>query len=247
MASLGGLDVAYGSNLHIVRTNTLVIETDGTTTKAMAEKVHSIASRKYPAALRPDFTAFVADGALTEGYAVTLTDQVEGNILKDITAVPLAGSQFDAAASTRGMQIEAVLSAGLIQINANDTGTADDLFLSDLGEENSGGSQAVDGTPADSEILAELNIADNFSSVVTLQGQLMKAIFDGHAASTQAGNHGVNTFNLTNLLADSGILGASAVTTALDALTEDTTAAALNDAIAGKGGIVTTVCLGRLY
>ena len=75
----------------------------------------------------------------------------------------------------------------------------------------------------------------------------MKAIFDGHGASTQAGNHGVNTLNLTNLLADSQILGATAVTTALDALTEDTTAAALNDAIAGKGGIVSTICLGRLY
>ena len=247
MASLGGLDVAFGSSMQIVRTNTLVIETDGTTTKAMAEIVHSVASRKYPAALRPDFTAFVTDGALTEGYATVLTDQVEGNILKDITAVPLAGSQFDAAASTRGMQIEAVLSAGLIQIGAGDVGTVDDLFISDISEKNADGTQAVDGTPTDAELLAEIDIGDNFSSVVTLQGQLMKAIFDGHAASTQAGNHGVNTFNLTNLLADSQIIGAAAVTTALDSLTEDTTAAALNDAIAGKGGIVTTICLGRLY
>ena len=246
MASLGGLDVAFGSSMQIVRTNTLVIETDGTTTKAMAEMVHSVASRKYPAALRPDFTAFVASGALTEGYATVLTDQVEGNILKDITAVPLSGSQFDAAASTRGMQIEAVLSAGLIQIGAGDTGTADDLFISDLTEKTAGGAQGV-ATPNDAEVLAEFDIGDNFTSVVTLQGQLMKAIFDGHGASTVAGNHGVNTLNLTNLLADSQILGAAAVTTALDALTEDTTAAALNDAIAGKGGIVSTICLGRIY
>jgi hypothetical protein len=247
MASLGGLDVAFGSSMQIVRTNTLVIETDGTTTKAMAEMVHSVASRKYPAALRPDFTAFVTDGALTEGYATVLTDQVEGNILKDITAVPLSGSQFDAAASTRGMQIEAVLSAGLIQIGAGDVGVADDLFISDISEKNADGTEGVDSTPTDAEVLAEFDIGDNFSSVVTLQGQLMKAIFDGHGASTVAGNHGVNTLNLTNLLADSQILGAAAVTTALDALTEDTTAAALNDAIAGKGGIVSTICLGRIY
>ena len=247
MASLGGLDVAFGSSMQIVRTNTLVIETDGTTTKAMAEIVHSVASRKYPAALRPDFTAFVTDGALTEGYATVLTDQVEGNILKDITAVPLAGSQFDAAASTRGMQIEAILSSGLIQINANDTGTSDDLFASDISEKNADGTEGVDSTPTDAEVLAEFDIATTDFTNQEFQGQLMKAIFDGHGASTQAGNHGVNTLDLTGILSASGILGAAAVTTALDALTEDTTAAALNDAIAGKGGIVTTICLGRLY
>ena len=38
MVSLGGLDVAFGAQLQIVRTNVLVIETDSTTTKAMAEK-----------------------------------------------------------------------------------------------------------------------------------------------------------------------------------------------------------------
>jgi hypothetical protein len=246
MASLGGLDVAFGSSMQIVRTNTLVIETDGTTTKAMAEMVHSVASRKYPAALRPDFTAFVASGALSEGYATVLTDQVEGNILKDITAVPLAGSQFDAAASTRGMQIEAILSSGLIQINANDTGTSDDLFFSDISEKNAGGTQGTN-TPNDTEILAEFDIATTDFTNQEFQGQLMKAIFDGHGASTVAGNHGVNTLDLTGILTASGILGAAAVTTALDALTEDTTAAALNDAIAGKGGIVTTLCLGRIY
>ena len=92
MVSLGGLDVAYGSSMQLFRTNVLVIETDGTTTKAMATAVHACANSRFPSALKPDFTAFVADGALTEGYATVLTDQVEGNILKDITAVPIAGS-----------------------------------------------------------------------------------------------------------------------------------------------------------
>ena len=59
---LEGLDVTFGAQLQLVRTNVLVVETDSTTTKAMAEVVHSVASRKYPAAVRPDFTCFVADG-----------------------------------------------------------------------------------------------------------------------------------------------------------------------------------------
>ena len=109
MGSLGGLDVAFGSQMQLVRTNVLVIETDATTTKAMAETVHSIASQKYPAALRPDFTAFVADGVLTEGYATELTDQVEGNVLKDITAVPMAGSTYGSTSDSRGMSWEAIL------------------------------------------------------------------------------------------------------------------------------------------
>ena len=101
MASLGGLDVAFGSSLQLVRTNVLVVETDATTTKAMAEVVHSVASRKYPAAVRPDFTCFVADGDVdATGYATALTDIVEGNILKDINNVPLAGSQYDATDSS---------------------------------------------------------------------------------------------------------------------------------------------------
>ncbi len=130
MVSLGGLDVAFGAQLQLVRTNVLVVETDSTTTKAMAEVVHSVASRKYPAAVRPDFTCFVADGDVdATGYASALTDIVEGNILKDINAVPLAGSQYDATDSNnRGMTWEAILNVGMAQINANDTMTADDLF-----------------------------------------------------------------------------------------------------------------------
>ena len=130
MASLGGLDVAFGSSLQLVRTNVLVVETDTTTTKAMAEVVHSVASRKYPAAVRPDFTCFVADGDVdATGYATPLTDIVEGNILKDINNVPLAGSQYDATDSNnRGMVWEGILNVGMAQINANDTMTADDLF-----------------------------------------------------------------------------------------------------------------------
>ena len=226
MVSLGGLDVAFGAQLQLVRTNVLVIETDGTTTKAMAENVHSVASRKYPAAVRPDFTAFVADGALTEGYATVLTDQVEGNILKDITAVPMAGSQYDATDSNnRGMTYEAILNVGIAQINANDTMTADDIF--------------ADASPVGIEV-------DETFLAHQLQGQLMAAVFASDQ-TTLAGNHGVRTLNLTSLLTQSAVLGATKVTTGLDAITESSTAAELNDGIAGAGAVVSILAVGRIY
>ena len=222
MVSLGGLDVAYGSSMQLFRTNVLVIETDGTTTKAMATAVHACANSRFPSALKPDFTAFVADGALTEGYATVLTDQVEGNILKDITAVPIAGSQRDATGSNnRGMAIEAILNVGIVQIKANDTATVDDLFA------------AGTGTTSGEEVgTGEQHFASD------MQSALMKDTFDNLAPQ--------QTLNLTALLTDSGILGGTKVTDGLDAITESSTAAELNDGIAGAGGVVSIMALGRI-
>ena len=226
MVSLGGLDVAFGSALQLVRTNVLVVETDGTTTKAMAEQVHSVASRKYPSALRPDFTAFIADGAVTEGYATVLTDQVEGNILKDITAVPMAGSQYDVTdANNRGMVWEGILNVGMAQINANDTMTADDLF--------------TDASPAG----IETDEMQGFPHL--LQAQLMAAQFASDQ-TTLAGNHGVRTLDLAPLLTDSAIGGGTVVSTGVDAITESSTTAELNDGIAGAGALVTILAIGRI-
>ena len=228
MVSLGGLDVAFGAQLQLVRTNVLVVETDSTTPKAMAEVVHSVASRKYPAAVRPDFTCFVADGDVdATGYATALTDIVEGNILKDINAVPMAGSQYDATDSNnRGMTWEAILNVGMAQINANDTMTADDLF--------------TEASPSTDTIATEFTFGE------TLQAQLMAAQFASDL-TTLAGNHGVRTLDLEPLLDDSGILGGTAVTTGFDSLTEATTAAELNDAIAGAGALITILGVGRVY
>jgi hypothetical protein len=52
--------------------------------------------------------------------------------------------------------------------------------------------------------------------------------------------------NLTALLTDSGILGGTKVTDGLDAITESSTAAELNDGIAGAGGVVSIMALGRI-
>ena len=229
MGSLGGLDVAYGSQMQLVRTNVLVVETDGATTKATAETVHSIAAQKYPAALRPDFTAFVGDDVLTEGYATVLTDQVEGNILKDITAVPMAGSTFGSTSDSRGMSYESILNVGIVQINADDTASVDDLFV------DAAGTTAGENVGAGEQFLAS-----------DLQSQLMKEQFESDLTGL-AGNHGVSTLDLTGLLTDSDILGGTAVTTAVDSLEETTTAAALNDAIAGAGAIISILAIGKTF
>jgi hypothetical protein len=47
-------------------------------------------------------------------------------------------------------------------------------------------------------------------------------------------------------LDDSGILGATKVTDGLDAITESSTAAELNDGIAGAGALVTILAVGRI-
>ena len=75
--------------------------------------------------------------------------------------------------------------------------------------------------------------------------QLMAAQFASDL-TTLAGNHGVRTLDLEPLLDDSDILGGTKVTTGFDALDEDTTAAALNDAIAGAGALISILAIGRI-
>jgi hypothetical protein len=79
-----------------------------------------------------------------------------------------------------------------------------------------------------------------------MQAQLMAAQFASDQTGL-AGNHGVSTLNLSPLLTDSAILGGTAVTTAMDALTESTTAAALNDAIASAGAIISILAIGKTF
>ena len=98
----------------------------------------------------------------------TLTDIVEGNILKDINAVPMAGSQYDATdANNRGLVWEGILNVGMAQINANDTATVDDLFLETAG--------ATSGEDVGST---------EFTYSEQMQSALMKDAFDDQAAPT---------------------------------------------------------------
>ena len=139
--------------------------------------------------------------------------------MKDITAVPVSGSQRDSTAgNNRGLAIEAILNVGLVQINANDTATTDDLF--------------TEGSPTDDTIPTEFTFAGDMMSA------LMKDTFDNDAPQ--------QTLNLTAVLTDSGILGGTAVTDGLDSITESSSLADLNDGIAGAGGIISILSLARV-
>ena len=224
MVSLGGLDVAFGASMQLVRTNVLVVDTDGTPTQAQADIVHSIANQKWVSTLRPDFTAFVdytaSPLAITEGYATALTDQVENHILADITAVPLAGSQRDGTASNnRGLAIEAILNVGVVTIEVNDTATTDDLW----NERDS--PAAADG--------------DERQTAVNLQSALMKTAFDAGLPA--------QTVDLSEVLYDSDLgTGTAVVTGDLSSLTDTSTAAALNDAIGDSALLVSILALGHV-
>ncbi len=89
MASIGGLDVAFGAQLQLVRTNVLVLKADTNDyTEADLKKVHNLATQRFPGALKPDYTCGVTDAAGTTALATDITDDVEGGLLKSITNVP---------------------------------------------------------------------------------------------------------------------------------------------------------------
>ena len=217
MGSLGGLDVAFGAQLHICRTNIMVLDTNPANfTTTDAATCHSIASQKWASSLRPDFT-LACEGDLSTGYVTEPTDSAEGGVLKSPTIVPVAGSQRDStAANNRGLGIEAVLSIGAMQVATNNTGTVDDLFT-DAGSS---------GVEARTEWL---NTADVASAI-------MKASFDAGSPAT--------TFDISSILTDSAFGAGTAITTSdVSALTDTSTAAALATAVGDACWIVSVTTL----
>lgn len=240
MASIGGLDVPYGSQTQLCRTNVLVVETDATAsenTVAAAATVLSRAKQVFPSALSPDYIACVASGALTEGYNDTHSGEVADNgVLAAITAVPVAGASMGATAtSQRALAWDSILSAGIVQLNTDNTGVADDLFVDDA-------------SPADG-----VNARTEFTMVSDLQGQLMTAqMAAANYTSGSGSTHGVGgdngrvmTLNLTGLLTDSAVLGGSPVAD-LTAITATSTLDAINDTLSGSAAIVSIMSLASL-
>ena len=90
-------------------------------TQAQADIIHAIANDKFPAALRPDYTCLTTT-ALASGYSTALTHQVENGILKDLSAVPVAGGRFQSTDATKNRMpsIEAILSVGAVELNNAD-------------------------------------------------------------------------------------------------------------------------------
>tara|TARA_B100000035_G_C21028024_1_gene567086 strand:+ start:455 stop:1171 length:717 start_codon:yes stop_codon:yes gene_type:complete len=229
MASIGGLDLGYGSQLQLCRTNVLVIETDGSAafSVAAAQSALNIAKQHYSAPLKPDYITFVASGAVTEGFSATSTptEIAQNGVLTSLTEVPVAGDTHGATnSSQRGLAWESILNVGVVQINANDTATTDNLF------ENAGSAGVED--------------RDEFTVATDLQSTLMSAQFaamdlTGGSSSTHArgGSDGkVMYLDISGVATDSNLLGGSALS-AFD-LTGVNSAATLNDLIAGVGGII---------
>jgi hypothetical protein len=232
MASIGGLDLGYGSQLQLCRTNILVIESDASAnfTVANAQSALNIAQQYYSAALKPDYIIFVADGAVTEGFhtSSTPTEIAQNGVLTSLTEVPVAGHTHGATnTSQRGLAWESILNVGVVQINADDSGTVDDLFLDSAG--TTSGEQVGTG---------EMKTASD------LQSTLMKAQFDamdlaGGVSSTHArgGSDGkVMYLDVHEVAEKSGLIGATKLT-AFD-MSAVTNASQLNDLIAGVGGVM---------
>ena len=226
MVSLGGLDVAYGSNTQITRTTVLAVATDVSggaathPTQAQADIIHTIANDKFPAALRPDYTCFTTT-ALAMGYATALTHQVENGILKDLSAVPVAGARFQGtdANNNRMPSIEAILSVGAVELTNADTAVQDTLF-DEAGTSEMQITELTTGASMQSQLMASqmsLVAADPLSVGTT-------------TTTPVAGNSGVQTMDFRTLATDTEFNGASAQVLAdFSALTATSSMSALLD------------------
>ena len=150
MGAIGGLDVAYGAQLQIVKTNVLLIEvTTANVTEFGAKNVLDLAQQGLPAMLKPDMIAFTDDTDAdiedtgyddvkifqssrdVAGTSTTFTTADNNGIVRDIREVPLAvGSVTPQQATTAlgtvvgftGGKVnpEAVLSVGAIELTTLD-------------------------------------------------------------------------------------------------------------------------------
>ena len=137
MVSLGGLDVAYGASTQLVRTNVLVLRADAADkTQKQVKAVHNLAVAKFPASLKPDYTAVTKDDASTTGLsaAAALTDDVQGGLLNSLARVPVMGGVKALGLNTdhindhRTGSLEAILNVGALEIKSGTSSAANDLF-----------------------------------------------------------------------------------------------------------------------
>jgi len=235
MGSLGGLDVPYGANLQIVRTNILILETDANTgcTVANAQAVLDAGKSYLPAPLKPDYIA-LAVAAGTEGYHATSTptEIAQNGVLTSLTEVPVAGMNFGATnANQRGMAWETIIGLGACVINANDTAVADDLFTAATGTTT--GEEVGTGEYADTSILQGTLMA----------AQANAANLTGGASSTHGvgGADGkVQFLNVASVYVNSALHAGGALSAFAPSITS---LATFNDFCAGAGGILSITSL----
>ena len=156
MASIGGLDVPYGSQYQVCRTNVLAIAVESGNTgvsAATAKACHDIMSQRLPAAIAPDFTCFfettdaTLSGYSTAGYAALFendpdndgtTESVSvdtGGVLRTLQEVPVQpGSARPGATYASGSQSYGTL----------DTGVANGAALTAMGADQLEGSMSIE-------------------------------------------------------------------------------------------------------
>jgi len=240
MVSLGGLDVAYGSNTQITRTTVLAVAASNAPSSEDAAIVHTLAQEKFPSALRPDYTCFLgADKAV--GYSTALTHQVENGILKDLTKVPVAGARVqgatDLAKDNRMPSIEAILSVGAVVPAVDDTAGVGQGLFDDAGSDG-------------------VSVITEFTTGASMQSALMASQMAFLAADTGqslgvAGNAGTQTLDYSAILDDTNFDQFTEITTigSLSAGSKSSTgstAAALMDIIGAKSLLMSVVALTTL-
>jgi hypothetical protein len=150
MGTIGGLDVAYGAQLQIVRTNVLLVEVaTANVTEHGGKNLLNIAQQGLPPLIAPDFIAFTddADADVEDtGWsaasifqdsrdvattATTFTAADNHGLLRDIRECPLAPGGVTPIAATTALgtevgftggkfALEAVLSVGAIELTTLD-------------------------------------------------------------------------------------------------------------------------------
>jgi hypothetical protein len=156
MASIGGLDVPYGSQYQVCRTNVLAIAVEASNTgvsAATAKACHDIMSQRLPAAIAPDFTCFfettdaTLSGFSTAGYAALFENDPDndgtaesvsvdaGGVLRTLQEVPVQpGSARPGATYASGSQSYGTL----------DTGVANGGSLTAMGADQLEGSMSIE-------------------------------------------------------------------------------------------------------
>ena len=235
MVSLGGLDVAYGASTQLVRTNVLVLKSDAADhTKAGMKAVHNLAVSRFPASLKPDYTAVTHTNASTTGLgaAELLTDDVEGGLLKTLTRVPVMGGvKVLGTGETntndhRTGSVEAILNIGALEIKDAATSAANDLFAG-----------TVDATGGASEPVVDANVVTS-SEVESIR---MAAIMND-AESGEAKDPVVGNLDLTSVV-DAVTFAGTVTDTEVGTLC-DVHESATGTSVAGTGGTAGTTLTG---
>lgn len=261
MVSLGGLDVAYGANTQLVRTNVLCIKSDANQdsedhTLASVTALHNLCAQRFPAQLKPDYTwAFTANNThfssittaqqtATQVGGILGADGVDSNAAShtentglgnSISSVCLTGERTrgSTANKARGMSIQAILNVGAVQIVAGNS-TTDDLFTATSIEDG--------GTDNNFAITAA-------GGASVMQSNLMQHVIDADT-SGEAIHPVVSTLSLLPVLdtlafagtVTDGELG-SLVDASEAASTAGSTLAQIKTAIGGGAAIISVLSL----